>query len=411
MLQEARARLYRRRRRASQHAHRLNQEEMLRSGSDHDLELKSISCEPTTEQELEQDEEEEDDDEEEEEEDEQDEDEEEELAPESSMEEEKNDFAHHRKDWEFTFKHGNRTFDLITSLSPMVYTHCTPSCLPEDADLVPSLQMFSIKIAKIKHLQWPLHVYGTVAARDYVDHKRNIIFFRPRSESQTITKNDPYLHLTGPHRGLLSVEPVHIEIRLMLKEGQSWPEDRELVTQAFRYNNPSNCNYFFSHLTNYLCKIEMCFEQLVRSRQATVLAVRVMQGSPFKYGGQVLCCASPYDDDTSKMIVLFDSKYGNTSLYNNGTMSMDPDGYLDLSRRVVSVQGRLKIFIHTYSRSGAVLATGRVSFRAKDCQTSQARCVLHNRHKGTDSAVKITVAWSRFARKISNIEMDCFTNL
>jgi hypothetical protein len=197
----------------------------------------------------------------------------------------------------------------------------------------------------------------------------------------------------------------------MLKEGQSWPEDRELVTQAFRYNNPSNCDYFFSHLTNYLCKIEMCFEQLVRSRQATVLAVRVMQGSPFKYGGQVLCCASPYDDDTSKMIVLFDSKYGNTSLYNNGTMSMDPDGYLDLSRRVVSVQGRLKIFIHTYSRSGAVLATGRVSFRAKDCQTSQARCVLHNRRKGTDSAVKITVAWSRFARKISNIEMDCFTNL
>jgi hypothetical protein len=71
----------------------------------------------------------------------------------------------------------------------MVYTHCTPSCLPRDADLVPSLQMFSIKIAKIKHLQWPLHVYGTVAARDYVDQKRNIIFFRPRSESQTLTKN------------------------------------------------------------------------------------------------------------------------------------------------------------------------------------------------------------------------------
>jgi hypothetical protein len=71
----------------------------------------------------------------------------------------------------------------------MVYTHCTPSCLPFEAEVATSLQIFSIKIAKIKHLEWPLHVYGTVAARDNVDQKRNILFFRSRNRSQTLTKN------------------------------------------------------------------------------------------------------------------------------------------------------------------------------------------------------------------------------
>uniref|UniRef100_A0ACD5YZQ9 Uncharacterized protein n=2 Tax=Avena sativa TaxID=4498 RepID=A0ACD5YZQ9_AVESA len=402
----------RRRRRVSQHVHWLSQEEI--SYYDDSRETTSSSEEEEDEKEEEEEEEEE-----EEKDDEEGEDEEEELAPESSMEKDKDDFARHRQSWESSFSRGQLTFDLITSLSPMVYTHCTPSCLPWAAELATSLQICSIKIAQIKHLQWPLHVYGTVAARDYVDHKRNILFFRPRSGSQTLTKSDPYLHLTGPCRGILSVDLVHIEVRLMVKQGQSWAEDRELVTQVIRYRNTYNCDWFYSYLTNYLCKIELCSEQLKESRQATVLAVRVTKGSPFKYGGQVLCCASPYEEDPCRMIVLFDSKYGTMSLDPDattmrmdpdGTMRMDPDGYLDLSRRVVSIQGTLKIFINTYSRSGSILASSLVKFRAKDCQTSSATCFLHNRRKAKDQ-VKITVAWSRFARNLSHVEIDCFTSL
>ncbi|KAM0831103.1 hypothetical protein ACQ4PT_065773 [Festuca glaucescens] len=371
-----------RRRRLSQHAHWLSQEEIAYYD---DSESKSISREPTTANEEEDDDEEEeekeDEEEDEEEEEEEEDDDDEELAPESSMEQEKELFDRHRQNWEFTFSHPGLTFDVFTSLSSMVFTHCTPSCIPPEAVLARTLQMMMLA----RSLQ------------------------------------DPYLHLTGPRRGLLSIDPVHIEIQLRLKQGQSRSEDRALVTQAFRYDNPSNCDWFHSYLSNYLCQIELCLEQLTRSRQATVLSVRVTRGSPFRYGGQILCCASPYEDDPCKMIVLFDSKYGKTTtLDSDGTMSMDPDGYLDLSRRVVSVQGRLKIFINTYSRSGAISASGRVSFRAKDCQTSQAKCFLHKRSKaskGNSAAsegkdeVKINVAWSRFARKISAIELDCFGDL
>jgi hypothetical protein len=74
----------------------------------------------------------------------------------------------------------------------MVFTHCTPSCIPAEAVLARTLQICSIKVAKIKHLNWPFDVYGLVAARDYVDFKRNILFYRPRSQSQTLTKNVPF---------------------------------------------------------------------------------------------------------------------------------------------------------------------------------------------------------------------------
>jgi hypothetical protein len=52
-----------------------------------------------------------------------------------------------------------------------------------------TIQIFSIKVEAIRGgLQWPLDVYGMVAARDVVDHNRNIIFHRERDNCQRITE-------------------------------------------------------------------------------------------------------------------------------------------------------------------------------------------------------------------------------
>ena len=54
---------------------------------------------------------------------------------------------------------------------------------------VRTLQVFSVRVAAIKGgLDWPLDVYGIVAARDSLDHNRNIIFHRTRDNCQTIDK-------------------------------------------------------------------------------------------------------------------------------------------------------------------------------------------------------------------------------
>jgi hypothetical protein len=101
---------YSRRRRPSQHASAQRQEELHRPGSDHDLKLKSISCEPTTTEACEVDTEEEEEEDEEEEEEETEEEEEEEV--EESMEDEK-EFAEHRQNWDSSY--GKGSFGLLSA--------------------------------------------------------------------------------------------------------------------------------------------------------------------------------------------------------------------------------------------------------------------------------------------------------
>ena len=69
----------------------------------------------------------------------------------------------------------------------MLYTDGPAPC--SSGSPMTTLQIFSVKVVGIKQsLHWPLDVYGIVAARDCLDHTRNIIFSRARDNCQTITK-------------------------------------------------------------------------------------------------------------------------------------------------------------------------------------------------------------------------------
>uniref|UniRef100_A0A453QDC7 DUF6598 domain-containing protein n=1 Tax=Aegilops tauschii subsp. strangulata TaxID=200361 RepID=A0A453QDC7_AEGTS len=125
-------------------------------------------------------------------------------------------------------RHG-ATFPEITSIPPMRYTYPTP----EEKVYIKTaetLQIVSLKIVSINDdsLRWPLQVFGMVAVRDILDHKRNIIFQRQRNNCQIINKNDPYLALTGPSRAVaVSMEPSHIEVSLKVK-GTTKSDDKDL---------------------------------------------------------------------------------------------------------------------------------------------------------------------------------------
>ena len=77
------------------------------------------------------------------------------------------------------------------TVSSMHFTNSIPGSDPSDRGTVaPTLQVFSIKISEIKGgLRWPLSVYGVVAAREAVDHNRNLLFARDRSVYQTIKED------------------------------------------------------------------------------------------------------------------------------------------------------------------------------------------------------------------------------
>lgn len=117
------------------------------------------------------------------------------------------------------------------------------------------------------------------------------------------------------------------------------------------------------------------------------MSVHVVKGRwPFECGGRVACSLSTADviDPPCGQVVLLDSvqkipEYG-------------LDGYLPLSRNVVSVelQGRLKVVIQVYR--GSDWKSGHVYFPPQYCNISQDKCSMG------DFQMEITVAWSRLVR-------------
>ncbi|KAF7019918.1 hypothetical protein CFC21_033047 [Triticum aestivum] len=301
-------------------------------------------------------------------------------------------------------------FGYATLVSPMHFTHYTPRQIPSDYTTRGiTLQIFSFKIAKISLdlewplLQWPLKVYGVIAARDSVDRKRNVLFHRLRDNFQEITEKDSFLCLTGPSRAISAESPLEFEVELKLKGGEAKSEDSVLINRKGHYNGYDTHNGFYTvTFDNCLCTTELSLQKLYSGAvQATFLRVGIVKGSqsPFSYGGRVACSSPPQKDGsegpaTPTQVVLLDSRY-----CAGGKMPIgEEDGYLDLSRHVVSVELRtvsedseeleetLKVVIEAYSPVGPVQAS--VMVRPQYCGISKHKCDLDG------SKVKITIAWS-----------------
>ena len=75
----------------------------------------------------------------------------------------------------------------------MHFTHYMPGHTgqtPMGARFLRTMQIYSINVTETKGfaLEWPLEVYGVVAARDMVDYRRNLLFLRTRDDCQILTK-------------------------------------------------------------------------------------------------------------------------------------------------------------------------------------------------------------------------------
>uniref|UniRef100_A0A8I6WWR9 DUF6598 domain-containing protein n=1 Tax=Hordeum vulgare subsp. vulgare TaxID=112509 RepID=A0A8I6WWR9_HORVV len=281
----------------------------------------------------------------------------------------------------------------------MHYTHITPGHCPMVSLADSTLQIYSLKVAELEDgsgLNWPLEVYGVVAARDAVDHNRNILFSRSRSNCQILTREDPFLRLTGPSRAIVSQEPLHVEIELNVK-GRTKSEDRSLMSRVWYYSG-GHCGLgtLYTPLKGDFCTMALSSEEVYKSVQATIVGIRVCvpEETPnlFKNGGRVVCSSLP-----RRRAKLPDSEHTTDPSFRqvvlqDGAMASCSMGYLDLSRHVVSVKlcGMLEVFIEANSQSGAL--AGHVSIRARDCNISQDVC-----HLG-DTQLEITVAWSHLVR-------------
>ncbi|CAN6226458.1 unnamed protein product [Urochloa humidicola] len=130
--------------------------------------------------------------------------------------------------YEWSEANPNLVFEDITNILPMRYTNQgVPRYVYEHQSN--SLQIYSVKVGGKG--KWPLDVFGIVAVRDTVDPKRNLIFNQHRDYCQTLTKENPFLVLTGPTRAVVMNGPVSIEAELKVK-GACESEDKYLFAAS-----------------------------------------------------------------------------------------------------------------------------------------------------------------------------------
>jgi hypothetical protein len=192
------------------------------------------------------------------------------------------------------------------------------------------------------------------------------------------------------------MDTVYIETQLKAK-GTRKSED---VVLASTFINSYKGEHFTASLAdNNFCTVEMCFEELEQSVQATVVSVVVKSktGSvPFPYGGKIMCSSLPCNGNEdfvgipSGKVVLFDSV--------DGELIRDRAGHLDLSRHVVSVElkGKLRFQIQAYSQADYVEIDAQVLlFTPRKWNISKEACCLDD-----GSEVEITIAWSLLPSKM-----------
>ncbi|XBI96988.1 hypothetical protein VPH35_033201 [Triticum aestivum] len=299
-------------------------------------------------------------------------------------------FAGHRGYWEDTntSKTGQcGRFQDKTTLSPMQFTHYTPGItLPPAAVTGTTVQIYSFKITRLHNdLKWPLYVYGEVAARDTVDRNRNLLFCRSEFRGQVLTENDSSLCLTGPSRAIVAEDPVDFEVELRIIEGDDEIKDRVLMSLSKHYDGAQQPLCFHGSM----CSAELSLGRLAPTVQATIVGICVGKGRwPFECGGRVTCSlySAEVDDHSCDEVVLLDSA---EKIPEDGL-----DGYISLSRSVVSVQlqGRLKVSIQGLQAYGESDPPVDVDFHPQDCNVSMGSCFVYG------TKVDITVAWSRIVR-------------
>lgn len=224
---------------------------------------------------------------------------------------------------------------------------------------------------------------------------------------------DHSLCLTGPSRAIVVSRHVDFEVELQVTDGA---QSQTLISCRERYGST---DAFFSSLasvtyggdgrtfllSNQSCTTEVTLDQIDRSLQATIVGVRVTEGRwPFKHGCRVVCSwssAAPiYSSDTTcRQVVLFD--------HRGKGMRRGSDGYLHLSRKVISVEsyGTMRVSIEAYGKSRRYIARmGSIDFPVQKCQTKRLACSVG--HGGP--TVEVTVAWSLLVKeKVYLSLVDC----
>jgi len=201
-----------------------------------------------------------------------------------------------------------------------------------------AVNILSVKIASLD-VGFPIQVYGTVIARDCLDHKCVYIFRRDRDHCQLINSKDEPLILTGPKRGLVLLGDNYIETDLKIKDHQG--QDRELskgviTIRGTAHRSLEKCEVERKSLATRLSTVDVLYAVVTGAVEATI-AIKVLQGN---FDGTI----TAHTSSIQKRIVIYDRKILGTRTYDGG--------FLRHLQRVVSVNVNDLLIIEAMTGDG-----------------------------------------------------------
>ncbi|CAN6326407.1 unnamed protein product [Urochloa humidicola] len=202
---------------------------------------------------------------------------------------------------------------------------------------------------------FPINVYGTVIARDSIDHKCVYLFRRDRDHSQLINSEDESLILTGPKRGLLLLDDAYVEIDLKIKDHQAGREEKELSKGFLTIKGIANrrldkCVVESKDLATRLSTMEVMYAVVDRAAEATI-EIEVPNG---EFYGKITACTTSIPNQ----LVLYDSKV-------SGAMNGNGKGVIKLLRSVVSVCLDEELLVNIVAQTGDVECQDTIAFASR----------------------------------------------
>ncbi|XP_066360256.1 uncharacterized protein [Miscanthus floridulus] len=198
--------------------------------------------------------------------------------------------------------------DEESSLGPVRYTDKVYK-MDDFCPLLNAVNILSVKIASLD-VKFPIHVYGTVIARDSFDRKCVYVFRRTRDNCQVIKSKTQSLTLEGPKRGLVLLDDLFIEIDLKIKDVRQKSaqrgRDRELSKGFVRIKGTGRILekslVESKYLATRLSTVEVgC--SVVKDGLESLVAIEVLRG---EFSGKITACTV----HVPHSLLLHDSKLG-----------------------------------------------------------------------------------------------------
>ncbi|CAN6226955.1 unnamed protein product [Urochloa humidicola] len=260
--------------------------------------------------------------------------------------------------------------DAESPLGPMRFTDAVYKTT-DDYELCEGINFYSVRIAT-SDVGFPIHVYGTVIARDSLDRMCVYLFRRDRDHCQLINSEEESLILTGPKRGLALISEDYVEIDLKIKDHQG--QDRELGKGFLTIDEPRNLEgreLESGCLSTRLSTVDVIYGVVENAVEGTI-AIEVLQGS---FNGKI----TAHTASVLNSLVLYDNQVVDA-------ITGGDTGAIKLMQPVIFVCVKDKLIIVAQTSDGTskrtIKFTPKINGREEDVATVGA------------TKMRIKVAWS-----------------